>query len=230
MGPANKAETLKQQQMHPANVMPEDARRSLHAYLVCKRILDIVVAAIGLILSSPVLFILWVCIKIENPKAPVIFRQMRIGQNGKPFVMYKLRSMVANAEELLPMLLSNNDVSGHMFKMKRDPRITRIGRIIRKTSLDELPQLWNVLKGDMSIVGPRPPLPREVAEYTDYHRRRLEVQPGCTGLWQVSGRNGVGFEEMVELDLKYIRERSLLMDLKIILKTLLVFFGKGNAY
>jgi len=230
MGPVNKAETLSQQPIHQANVMPEEISRSAQAYLVCKRIMDIVIAIIGLILSSPVIAILWVCIKLEDPKAPAFFRQERIGLGGKPFIMYKLRSMVANAEEILPKLLHHNEVSGHMFKMKHDPRITRIGRFIRKTSLDELPQLWNVLKGDMSLVGPRPPLPREVAQYTDYHRRRLAVQPGCTGLWQVSGRNHVGFEEMVELDLKYIRERNLLMDIKIMCKTLLVFFGKGNAY
>jgi exopolysaccharide biosynthesis polyprenyl glycosylphosphotransferase len=230
MGPVNKAESLSQQQIHPANVLPEDATRSLSAYLVCKRIIDIVIASIGLLLSSPVLVILMICIKLEDPKAPAIFRQERIGFGGKPFIMYKLRSMVANAEELLPKLLHQSDVSGHMFKMKHDPRITRIGRFIRKTSLDELPQLWNVLKGDMSLVGPRPPLPREVEEYSDYHRKRLAVQPGCTGLWQISGRNHVGFEEMVELDLKYIRERSLVLDMKIICKTFLVFFGKGNAY
>jgi len=230
MGPVNKAETLSQQPIHQANVMPEEISRSAQAYLVCKRIMDIVIAIIGLILSSPVIAILWVCIKLEDPKAPAFFRQERIGLGGKPFIIYKLRSMVANAEEILPKLLHHNEVSGHMFKMKHDPRITRIGRFIRKTSLDELPQLWNVLKGDMSLVGPRPPLPREVAQYTDYHRRRLAVQPGCTGLWQVSGRNHVGFEEMVELDLKYIRERNLLMDIKIMCKTLLVFFGKGNAY
>ena len=230
MGPVNEAETLRKQQIRQANVMPEETGRSMNGYLICKRIMDVVIATVGLILASPVMAILWICIKLEDPKAPAIFRQERIGLGGKPFIMYKLRSMVANAEEILPKLLHHNDVRGHMFKMKHDPRITRVGRLIRKTSLDELPQLWNVIKGDMSLVGPRPPLPREVALYNDDHRRRLTVQPGCTGLWQVTGRNDVGFEEMVEMDLRYIRERNLLMDIKIICKTFLVFFGKGNAY
>jgi len=117
-----------------------------------------------------------------------------------------------------------------MFKMKDDPRITKLGKFIRKTSIDELPQLWNVLKGDMSLVGPRPPLPREVAQYTEYDKQRLLVTPGCTGLWQISGRSNVGFKEMVELDLQYIRNRSILFDLKIILKTVLVLFGSKDAF
>jgi lipopolysaccharide/colanic/teichoic acid biosynthesis glycosyltransferase len=138
--------------------------------------------------------------------------------------------MISNAEEKLQELLKHNEVSGAMFKMKDDPRITKIGKFIRKTSIDELPQLFNVLKGDMSLVGPRPPLPREVAEYSEYDKQRLLVTPGCTGLWQVSARNSVGFEEMVELDLQYIRERSFLFDIKIILKTVLVLFGSKDAF
>lgn len=138
--------------------------------------------------------------------------------------------MVSNAEEKLQELLQYNEVSGAMFKMKDDPRITKIGKFIRKTSIDELPQLFNVLKGDMSLVGPRPPLPREVEEYSDYDKQRLLVTPGCTGLWQVSGRSNIGFKEMVDLDLMYIRKRSLLFDIKIILKTVLVLFGSKDAF
>ncbi|MGG4021694.1 sugar transferase, partial [Geobacillus stearothermophilus] len=144
--------------------------------------------------------------------------------------MYKFRSMVTNAEELLESLLHLNEVTGAMFKMKEDPRVTKIGKFIRKTSIDELPQLWNVLKGEMSLVGPRPPLPREVAQYTEYDKQRLLVTPGCTGLWQVSGRNDLGFDEMVELDLKYIRERSLLYDIRIILKTIKIMIKPNSAY
>lgn len=144
--------------------------------------------------------------------------------------MYKFRSMVSNAEELLESLLTENEIEGHMFKIKEDPRITKVGRFIRKTSIDELPQLWNVLKGEMSLVGPRPPLVREVEEYSSYHKQRLQVTPGCTGLWQVSGRNNVGFEEMVALDLEYISKRSIITDLKIILKTCKVLLGSRDAF
>src|SRR4051794_36359424 len=144
--------------------------------------------------------------------------------------MYKFRSMVSNAEQKLQELLKYNEVSGAMFKMKDDPRITKVGKVIRKTSIDELPQLFNVLKGDMSLVGPRPPLLREVAIYTKHDRKRLLVTPGCTGLWQVSGRNSLGFEEMVELDIIYIKKRSIIFDIKIILKTVLVLFGSKNAF
>lgn len=144
--------------------------------------------------------------------------------------MYKFRSMVSNAEELLEGLLKRNEISGAMFKMKKDPRITKVGKFIRKTSIDELPQLWNVIRGDMSLVGPRPPLPREVNEYTSYDKLRLKATPGCTGLWQISGRNELSFSEMVELDLRYINERSMLFDLKIILKTVKVLLGSKDAY
>lgn len=137
--------------------------------------------------------------------------------------------MIVDAEERLNDLLKHNEVSGAMFKMKDDPRVTRIGKFIRKTSIDELPQLFNVLKGDMSLVGPRPPLLREVKEYTSYDKQRLLVTPGCTGLWQVTERNNVGFKEMVELDLKYIKRRKLTLDLKIIFKTIVVIFKSNGA-
>ncbi len=199
-------------------------------YLVCKRIMDVLGAIVGLIFCIPLFVIIPILIKIEDPKGPVFFRQIRVGKNGKTFVMYKFRSMVANAEILLNELLDKNEIDGAMFKMKNDPRVTRIGRFIRKTSLDELPQLWNVLRGEMSLVGPRPPLPREVEDYTAYHRQRLLVTPGCTGLWQVSGRNSLNFEQMVELDLRYIAERGIGLDLKILIKTFGILLGSKDAY
>lgn len=199
-------------------------------YFFLKRIMDIIGAIVGIVLLSWLFAIVAILIKIEDSNGPVLFKQVRIGKNGKEFYMYKFRSMVSNAEELLDLLLDQNEVSGAMFKIKDDPRITRIGRFIRKTSIDELPQLWNVLKGDMSLVGPRPPLPREVMEYTVYDKQRLLVTPGCTGLWQISGRNSLSFEEMVDLDLEYIRNQSIINDFKIIFKTVFVLFGSKNAY
>ncbi|MFC0213505.1 sugar transferase [Paenibacillus chartarius] len=199
-------------------------------YLAVKRFIDIVLVLIGIILLIPVFVIVSILIKLEDPKGPILFSQTRVGKNGKEFKMYKFRSMVTNAEEKLQELLALNEVSGAMFKMKDDPRITKVGKIIRKTSIDELPQLFNVLKGDMSLVGPRPPLPREVAEYTAYDMQRLLVTPGCTGLWQVSGRNSVGFAEMVELDLEYIKKRSVWFDIQIIFKTVKVLLGSKDAF
>ena len=199
-------------------------------YLFTKRLMDLFGAFLGLILLLPVFIVVAIFIKLEDPKGPIFFFQTRVGKNGKEFKMYKFRSMVSDAEERLKELLQYNEVSGAMFKMKDDPRITRIGKFIRKTSIDELPQLLNVLLGDMSLVGPRPPLPREVAEYTDYDKQRLLVIPGCTGLWQVSARNSVGFNEMVELDLKYINNRSTIYDIRLILKTVGLLLGSKNAF
>ncbi|WML28507.1 sugar transferase [Neobacillus sp. OS1-33] len=199
-------------------------------YLLSKRTIDIIGSSFGIILLSLLFIVIGILIKIEDPKGKVFFSQKRIGLNGKEFKMYKFRSMVSNAEEKLQELLKHNEVSGAMFKMKDDPRITIVGKFIRKTSIDELPQLFNVLKGDMSLVGPRPPLPREVVLYSEYDKQRLMVTPGCTGLWQVSGRNSVGFKEMVELDLIYIRNRSIKFDIKIIFKTVSVLFRSNNAY
>jgi exopolysaccharide biosynthesis polyprenyl glycosylphosphotransferase len=199
-------------------------------YLIAKRIMDICGALVGLICLSWLFLIVALLIKLEDPKGPVFFKQVRVGKDGKEFYMYKFRSMVTNAEELLESLLPLNETTGAMFKMKNDPRVTKVGKFIRKTSIDELPQLWNVLKGDMSLVGPRPPLPREVAQYTEYDKQRLLVTPGCTGLWQISGRSNVGFKEMVELDLQYIRNRSIFFDLKIIFKTIFVLFGSKDAF
>ncbi|MED3830904.1 sugar transferase [Priestia megaterium] len=199
-------------------------------YLMCKRSIDILGSLIGLVILSVFILVIAIAIKLEDPKGPIFFSQKRIGKGGKEFDMYKFRSMVTDAEERLKDLLELNETTGAMFKMKNDPRVTRIGHLIRKTSIDELPQLFNVLKGDMSLVGPRPPLPREVAEYTNYDMQRLLVVPGCTGLWQISGRSNIGFKEMVNLDLEYIQKRTTLIDIKIIFKTVLVLFGSKDAF
>ncbi|MGG4105621.1 sugar transferase [Paenibacillus lautus] len=199
-------------------------------YLAIKRVMDCVLAFMGLVLLSPLFVIVSILIKLEDPKGSVFFYQTRIGKDEKPFRMYKFRSMVSNAEELLEELLDQNEVSGAMFKMKNDPRITKLGKWIRKTSIDELPQLWNVLCGEMSLVGPRPALPREVQLYSNYDRLRLRVSPGCTGLWQVSGRNNLTFDEMLELDLEYIERRGFWMDLKLILQTIKIMIIPNSAY
>jgi len=199
-------------------------------YEKIKRIMDFSGAICGLIFLSIVFLLVILLIKLEDPKGSAFYSQIRIGKNGKKFKMYKFRSMVSNADERLIELLAQNEVKGAMFKMKNDPRVTKTGRFIRKTSIDELPQLWNVVRGDMSLVGPRPPLGREVDEYTPYQKQRLLVTPGCTGLWQCTSRNSVGFEEMVELDLEYIQNRSGAFDIKIIFKTITVIFGSKNAY
>lgn len=199
-------------------------------YTHSKRAMDLVGSLLGLLLLSVIFLIIAVLIKIEDPKGPIFFKQARVGKDGKTFVMYKFRSMVQDAEERLQELLELNETTGAMFKMKRDPRVTRIGRFIRKTSMDEFPQLWNVLKGNMSLVGPRPPLEREVEEYTPYQTQRLLVKPGCTGLWQISGRSNIGFEEMVELDLTYIQTRTTLEDIRIIVKTVGVLTGSKDAF
>ncbi|WP_318245256.1 sugar transferase [Paenibacillus gallinarum] len=207
-----------------------DKKNRDQIYLSMKRITDSAGSLIGLILLIPLFLLIAVMIKLEDPKGPVFFKQLRVGRNEKTFYMFKFRSMVYNAEDMLEQLLAQNEVSGAMFKMKNDPRVTQIGRFIRKTSLDELPQLWNVLKGEMSMVGPRPALPREVEEYSLYDKQRLGVTPGCTGLWQISGRSNLGFKEMVELDLKYIQDRTYWYDIKIIFKTIRVLFGTKDAF
>ncbi|MCD2502302.1 sugar transferase [Clostridium sp. NSJ-145] len=197
-------------------------------YKFLKRGIDVIASLCGLILLSPILLVTMVLIKLES-KGPVIFSQERVGRYGKKFKMYKFRSMVVNAEELKKNLEAQNEMSGPMFKMKDDPRVTKVGRFIRKTSLDEIPQLVNILKGDMSLVGPRPSLPKEVEQFESWMNKRHEVKPGLTCYWQVSGRNNIDFEEWMKLDIKYVEERSLLIDIKLILKTVLVLFGDKNA-
>lgn len=200
-----------------------------YGYRVCKRIFDIIASVIGLIILSPVFLIVAVAIKLDDG-GPVFYDQIRVGRNGKKFKMFKFRSMRVNAEDEIEKLQKHSEVDGAMFKMRNDPRVTRVGRFIRKTSIDEFPQLINVLIGQMSIVGPRPPLPREVKNYTEYDKQRLYVKPGCTGLWQVTARNSVGFQEMVNIDLDYIQNRSIWLDLKIIFKTIKVIFVPNEAY
>lgn len=197
-------------------------------YEVIKRLIDVVCSFLGVLVLSPLFIIIAIIIKTTS-KGPVFFSQKRVGKNGKEFNMYKFRSMVVNAEELKEKLAAQNEMSGPMFKMKDDPRVTKVGKFIRKTSIDELPQLWNVLKGDMSLVGPRPSLPKEVAQFEDWMYRRLEVKPGLTCYWQVSGRNNIDFEDWMKLDIRYVDERNLWIDIKLIFKTVGVLFGDKNA-
>lgn len=197
-------------------------------YNFIKRTIDVLGSLCGLILLSPLLLVIGILIRSDS-KGPIIFAQKRVGLNGREFKMYKFRSMVVNAEELKDKLKENNEMSGPMFKMKDDPRITKIGKFIRKTSIDELPQLINVLKGNMSLVGPRPSLPKEVKEFEPWMIRRLEVKPGLTCYWQVMGRNSIDFEDWMKLDIKYVNERSLWLDIKLIFKTIFVLFGDENA-
>ncbi|MHC8608828.1 sugar transferase [Paenarthrobacter ureafaciens] len=194
---------------------------------VAKRLFDVVVSAILIILASPLMLALAALVRLDS-KGPVLFRQNRVGIEGKPFQMLKFRSMVIDAEERLSELQSLNEGNGLLFKVKNDPRITRVGYILRKYSLDELPQLFNILSGSMSLVGPRPPLPREVESYEHDVRRRLLVKPGLTGLWQVSGRSNLSWQDSVRLDLYYVENWSLAGDLVIILRTIrAVFLGTG---
>ena len=198
-------------------------------YLVIKRLMDIVGASLGLILASPIMLIVAILIKLEDPKGPIFFSQIRNGAYPTTFKMYKFRSMYIDAEERLQELMHLNEQSGPAFKIKDDPRITKVGKFIRKTSLDELPQLFNLLKGDMSLVGPRPAIPREVEQYTTYQKQRLFVKPGLTCIWQVSGRNNIEFDQWVELDIEYIKKRSLWLDIKLILLTIPALLGDENA-
>lgn len=198
-------------------------------YWKIRRLQDIVISAMALLILWPLMLIVAIVIVIDSPGASPIFVQTRVGRDGKEFKFYKFRSMCANAEEMLKDLMRDNEMDGPAFKMKDDPRITRIGKFIRKTSIDELPQLWNVLKGDMSIVGPRPALPREVALYDEYTKQRLIVTPGLTCLWQIQPhRNELSFDEWMALDIQYIQERSFLMDWKIIFATFGAVLGMNG--
>lgn len=206
-------------------------KTSVHKrYIFVKRFMDICLSLVGIIILLPVFILIALLIKLEDRKGSFLFSQVRVGKDGQTFNMYKFRSMVSNAEALLEELKNVNEASGPLFKMREDPRVTRVGRFIRKTSLDELPQLFNVLKGEMSLVGPRPALPNEVDDYNMYHKQRLNVKPGLTCYWQVGGRSKLTFEEQVNLDLKYIREKSVFLDILLILKTIRVLFGSKDAY
>lgn len=197
-------------------------------YEILKRIFDLVLSALALILTSPIFLISAIAIRLEDG-GPAFYTQTRLTKGGKEFKMYKFRSMCVNAESMLDSLMEQNEMKGPAFKIKNDPRITKVGRILRKTSVDELPQLLNILKGDMSIIGPRPPLPREVAQYTPYQMHRLDVKTGLACYHECQGRsNANDFDEWVESDLRYIRERSIATDLKIIYWTIrIVLTGKG---
>jgi Undecaprenyl-phosphate glucose phosphotransferase len=202
----------------------------LHGWrLLFKRLIDIVGSSFLIFLLSPFFLMVGIWIKLDS-RGPVFFRQTRLGINGKPFRMFKFRSMIADAENLKDKLTALNEADGPLFKIKDDPRVTRVGRFLRRTSLDELPQLFNVFLGDMSLVGPRPPLPEETEDYNDWHRKRLEVPQGMTGLWQVSGRSSLSFEEMVALDVYYIENWTFWLDFKIILKTLPIVLLRRGAY
>jgi exopolysaccharide biosynthesis polyprenyl glycosylphosphotransferase len=194
-----------------------------------KRVLDVLVAFWLLVALAPVLTVIALLVRLDSP-GPVIFRQIRVGRNGRYFRFLKFRGMVEDAEARLREVECFNEADGPIFKMREDPRVTRVGRVLRRTSLDELPQLWNVLRGEMSLVGPRPPLPSEVDRYEPWQRNRLLTKPGMTGLWQTSGRSDIGFERMVQLDLQYIEHWSLWLDLRILLATIGVVFRGVGAY
>ena len=204
-------------------------KQNLKVYEICKRTIDIIGAGLGLILLSPIIAVVACAVKVTS-KGPIFFSQKRVGKNGELFEMYKFRSMVVNAEELKGNLEDQNEMSGPMFEIKDDPRVTKVGKFIRKTSIDELPQLWNVLKGDMSLVGPRPSLPKEVEQFDNWMFKRLSVRPGLTCYWQVSGRNNIDFEDWMKLDCRYVDERNLWIDIKLIFKTVFVLFGDKNAH
>jgi len=198
-------------------------------YWALRRLQDVILSVFALLVLWPFMLLVALIIVIDSPGAGPIFSQTRIGRDGKPFTFYKFRSMCPNAEEKLEELLPQNEMQGPVFKIKDDPRITRVGKFIRKTSIDELPQLWNVLRGEMSIVGPRPGIPREVEQYDEYAMQRLLVTPGLTCFWQIKpNRNSLSFEEWVELDVKYIKERSFLTDWKIIFATFGAVLGMNG--
>ncbi len=195
--------------------------------LATKRALDVVLSALALLVLSPLFLAVAIAIRLDSP-GPVFFRQRRVGMNGREFTLLKFRSMYQDAQARLDALRARNEVSGPVFKMKDDPRVTRVGRFIRRTSVDELPQFWNVLRGQMSVVGPRPPIPSEVEQYERRHLRRLSVKPGITCTWQVSGRSSIGFDRWMELDLSYIDNWSLWHDVKILARTIpAVLTGRG---
>ncbi|OGC34070.1 hypothetical protein A2311_03990 [candidate division WOR-1 bacterium RIFOXYB2_FULL_48_7] len=199
------------------------------ANAIVKRTMDITCSGLGIIIISPLLVTFAILVKLTSP-GPILFRQERVGLDEKIFKIYKFRSMVAGAEGLLPQVAELSEAKGHLFKIKEDPRLTRLGKFMRRWSIDELPQLFNVFLGDMSLVGPRPPLPREVAKYNNWQKKRLRVRPGITGPWQVAGRSLLPFEDMVRLDIYYIENWSLWLDIKILLRTVPVVILGSGAY
>lgn len=205
------------------------AVRHKPVHLIFKRVLDVVFGLLGSLAAIPIIAIAAIPLKLES-KGPLFFTQTRVGKNGRTFKIYKLRTMYADAEAKKAELLAHNEMQGHMFKMENDPRITKVGRFLRKTSLDELPQFFNILKGDMSLVGTRPPTMDEFIQYESHHKRRLSMPAGLTGMWQTSGRSDItDFEEVVRLDLQYIDNWSVALDLQLMLKTIAVLFKRQGA-
>jgi len=231
---------------HPMHLQPKDHQTSgkplpradttydfpvnqSHVYAACKRAFDLVAGGFVLLLLIPVFPVIALMIKLDS-KGPVLYKQERVGRGGRIFKFFKFRSMHHRADERLDELEALNEQGGPIFKIRSDPRVTSVGRFLRRSSLDEIPQILNVIKGDMSIVGPRPPLPSEVAKYQPWHRRRLEVKPGITCLWQISGRSQIGFDEWMRLDMEYLKTRSFRTDLLIFLKTVPAVIARKGAY
>ena len=204
--------------------------RSSHYFRWGKRALDITVSVLAGLLLLPLVPLVVLAIKLDSWKAPVLYKSVRLGLGGRPFVFYKFRSMVEGAHESANYIRHLNEVNGPVFKSARDPRVTRVGRILRRTSIDELPQIINVIRGEMSLVGPRPPIPEEVEKYEPWQRRRLELKPGLTCLWQVSGRSKLGFDEWMRLDIQYVYNVSFLLDLKVLLRTIPAVLSREGAY
>lgn len=216
-----------QQTTHRSYITPDQEVPSKFPYWCVRRTQDIIFSLLALIILSPLLLITALAIVIDDPEAGPIFTQERVGRRGKHFKIYKFRSMVPNAEKKLDQLLAQNQRQGPAFKLHNDPRVTRVGRVIRRLCIDELPQLVNILKGDMSIVGPRPALPRETEQYTDYEWQRFYATPGLTCYWQIHpDRDSLSFDDWVELDIKYMRERTFLIDWKIIFRTIKVVISR----
>lgn len=215
--------------LREANIDRTYVLHSKRLYWFGRRLQDIFLSMIALLILWPLMLIVAAIIWIDSPGASPIFAQERVGRDGKRFMFLKFRTMIPNAESQLSELLAQNEMDGPVFKIKNDPRITRVGKFLRKTSMDELPQLFNILKGDMSIVGPRPALPREVEQYSDYEKQRLYVTPGLTCFWQIQpNRNDLSFAEWMDLDLKYVQERSFKTDWKIIFKTVGAVMGMNG--
>ena len=206
-------------------ITSQDLHKPIYEFF--KSILDVVCSVVALIVLSPVFLV--TALAVRSDGGPAFYKQTRVGKNNTHFEMYKFRSMCKNAENLQDDLMKDNEMDGPVFKIKGDPRITKVGKFIRKYSIDELPQLLNIVKGDMSIVGPRPPLVREVEQYNSYQMQRLDVNLEFTCIWQVSGENNIGFDEWIEMDIDYIKTRNLWLDINLILKTVGVLFGDDNA-
>jgi len=214
--------------LEPTEMIIANQYKKKLGYFIFKRIIDVICSLCGILLLLPVMIVVAILIKLDS-KGPIFFIQERVGQDGNLFMMYKFRSMCSDAEYLLDKLQAKNEMTGPMFKIKKDPRVTKVGRVIRNTSIDELPQLFNILKGEMSLVGPRPSLPKEVAQFNTFQKQRLVAKPGLTCYWQVCGRSDVSFEEWMKMDVRYIEERSTWMDIRLIIKTVRVLFGDDGA-